>query len=207
MTAVLDSILSAPAPVVCAIVAAFVFAEDALFFGFVIPGETAAILGGVEASRGTVSVGVMALIVVLAAIVGDSVGYEIGRTLGSRLRRTPLLRRHADRLAAAEGFLARRGGSAVFLGRFVALFRALMPAMAGAARMPYRRFLLFNALGGLVWGSGCVALGYVAGNSYRTVEQTVGRGAALAVTAVVLLALVVWRVRRHRGRVGASGPA
>jgi membrane protein DedA with SNARE-associated domain len=95
----------------------------------------------------------------------------------------------------------------VFLGRFVALFRALMPAMAGAARMPYRRFLLFNALGGLVWGSGCVALGYVAGNSYRTVEQTVGRGAALAVTAVVLLALVVWRVRRHRGRVGASGPA
>jgi membrane-associated protein len=206
MTAVLDSILSAPAPLVCVVVAALVFAEDALFVGFVIPGETAAILGGVEASRGVVAVGVVGAIVVLAAITGDSAGYEVGRHLGARLRRTGLLRRHAGRLAAAEDFLARRGGWAVFLGRFVALFRALMPALAGAAHLPYRRFLLFNALGGLVWGTGCVALGYVAGNSYRRVEQTAGRGSALAVTAAVLLALVFWRVRRHRAR-GERGRA
>jgi membrane protein DedA with SNARE-associated domain len=200
MTTIVDSILTAPPVLVYALVFALVFAEDALFVGFVIPGETAAILGGVDASRGHVAFWAVLLGVVAAAVVGDSAGYEVGRVLGSRVLEWRPLRRHRDRLAAAQDLLARRGGWAVFLGRFIAFFRAVMPALAGTARMPYRRFLLFNALGGLVWGVGAVLLGYLAGNSYRAVEQTVGQGAALVAAAVVVTGLVLWRVQKRRAR-------
>jgi len=138
------------------------------------------------------------VVVVLAAIVGDSVGYEVGRKLGPRILKVRILARHQRRLDEAQAFLQRRGGSAVFLGRFVAFFRAVMPALAGTARMPYRRFLPFNAAGGLVWGTGFVLLGYLAGNSYVAVERTVGRGGAIAVAAIAVVAVLVWRIREHR---------
>jgi membrane protein DedA with SNARE-associated domain len=136
--------------------------------------------------------------VVAAAIIGDTVGYEVGRALGPRVLRMRVLDKRRARLDDARDFLARRGGSAVFLGRWIAFFRAVMPALAGTARMHYPKFLAFNAAGGLVWGSVVVLLGYAAGASYATIEKTVGRGGALAVLAVALVALVVWRVRKHR---------
>jgi len=126
------------------------------------------------------------------------VGYEIGRHLGTRLLDARFLVKRRRRLDKAQDFLRRRGGAAVFLGRFVAFFRAVMPALAGTSRMPYPRFLAFNAAGGIVWGSGFVLLGYLAGNSYQQVEKTVGRTAALVVLAVVVLGLLIWRIRKHR---------
>jgi membrane-associated protein len=198
MSSLIEQILSVPGALVYVIVGLLVFAEDALFIGFVIPGETAAVLGGVDASRGHVQPLLMIVAVVAAAIVGDSVGYEIGRHAGPRILRLPILLRHQRRLDDAQDLLARRGGSAVFLGRFVAFFRAVMPALAGTARMPYRRFLAFNAAGGAAWGTGFVLLGYLAGNSYAAVEKTVGRTAALAVLGLLLLALLMWRLRKRR---------
>ncbi|MCO1593683.1 DedA family protein [Micromonospora sp. RHAY321] len=179
------------------LVGLLVFAEDALFIGFLLPGETAAILGGVAASRGHVALPVMIAVVVGAAIIGDSAGYEVGRHLGPRLLRTRPLRRREQRIDAARDLLARRGGAAVFLGRFVAFLRAVMPALAGTAHMPYRTFLAFNAAGALVWGTGTVVLGYLAGNSYSTVEKTFGRAAALIVLAVAVTAVIAWRIRHH----------
>ena len=199
MSGLLDQLLNLNAVFVYLVVGGLVFAEDALFFGFVIPGETAAVLGGVDASRGHVALAAMMAVVVVAAIIGDSVGYQVGRSLGPKLLDSRPLRSHSGRLADAQDFLKRRGGSAVFLGRFVAFFRAVMPALAGSAHMPYRRFLAFNAAGGVVWGAGFVLVGYLAGNSYKTLEQYVGRGSAVAVAAVVLVAVVVWRIRRHTG--------
>jgi membrane protein DedA with SNARE-associated domain len=198
MHALLSRLVSLPAPVVYAVVVGLVFAEDALFFGFVLPGETAAIVGGVLARRGTVDLVWLTLAVVLAAVAGDSVGYEIGRRLGPPLLRTRPLRRRAERVDRTRELLRRRGPAAVFLGRFVALFRSLVPALAGASALPYRRFLLYNALGGLVWGVGNVVLGYAAGAAYERVEGVVGRTVALVTAALVVVALVVWRVRRHR---------
>ena len=198
MDSLIDHILSVPGVLVYVLVGMLVFAEDALFIGFVVPGETAAVLGGVDASRGHVELWLMILIVVVAAIVGDTVGYEIGRQVGPRILRVRILDRHRRRLDDAQDFLARRGGSAVFLGRFVAFFRAVMPALAGTARMPYRKFLPYNAAGGLLWGTGFVLLGYLAGNSYARVEKAVGRGAALAVLALVVAALLIWRIRKHQ---------
>jgi membrane-associated protein len=198
MTGLLDHLLNAPAWAVYVVVALVVFAEDALFVGFVIPGETAAVLGGFLASRGHTNVVVIGALVVAAAIIGDTVGYEVGRHIGPRILQSNRLDRHRDGLKRAQDLLARRGGSAVFLGRFVAFFRAVMPALAGASRMPYPRFLAFNSAGGLVWGVASVLLGYLAGDSYARIEKAVGRGAAsIAVTLLVIAGLIVWRVRKN----------
>jgi membrane protein DedA with SNARE-associated domain len=185
-------------PVVYAVVGALVYFEDALFFGFVLPGETAAVVGGVLAGQGRVSIGWLALVVVCAAIIGDSTGYEIGRRVGPPVLDTRLLRRHADRVRNAQSLIRRRGPAAVFFGRYIAFFRAMMPALAGISRMPYGRFLLYNALGGLTWGVCFTLLGYFAGAAYTRIEGLVGRSLALAVAVFVVLVLAVWQVRRRR---------
>ncbi|MCX4885456.1 MULTISPECIES: DedA family protein [unclassified Streptomyces] len=199
MHALVDWLADLSGSVVYVVVVALVFAEDALFFGFVLPGETAAIVGGVLARRGNVDLAWLTLAVVLAAIAGDSVGYEIGRRLGPPLLGSRPLRRRAARVDKARDLIRRRGPAAVFVGRFLAFLRSLVPALAGASNMPYRRFLLYNAIGGLLWGVGNVLVGYAAGAAYERVVGLVGRTLALATAALVLVALVVWHIRRHRG--------
>ncbi len=198
MNAIIDQILNAPTWTVLGLVALVVFVEDALFVGFVVPGETAAILGGVAASLGHAPLAAVILVVIIAAIVGDSVGYEVGRRVGQRILHLRILQKRRKRLDDAQDFLARRGGAAVFLGRWVAFFRAVMPALAGTARMPYPKFLAFNAAGGIVWGNAVVLIGYFAGQSYAKVEATLGRAAALVVLGIALTAMLVWQIRKHR---------
>jgi membrane-associated protein len=199
MSGLVDRLLGIPGWAVLLIVGLVVFAEDALFVGFVLPGETVAVLGGVAAKFGHVPLAGVTAVVIGAAIVGDSVGYEVGRVLGPRVIAHRYLESRRERLEAAQRFLARRGGTAVFLGRWVAFFRAVMPALAGSARMPYRRFLFFNAAGGVVWGAVVVLLGYAAGASYKSIEGYLGQGSAGILVAVVALAVTIWAVRRHRG--------
>jgi membrane protein DedA with SNARE-associated domain len=204
VTGFLDGLLNAPTWVVLGLVGLVVFAEDALFVGFVLPGETAAVLGGVAASRGHVPLVAVLVVVVAAAVIGDTVGYEVGRHLGTRILRWHALEKRRERIDRARDFLARRGGAAVFLGRWTAFFRAVMPALAGTARMPYRRFLAFNAAGGVLWSIAVVLVGYFAGESYARIEKLVGRGAAIVIAAIVVVALVVWQVRRRRAERGTA---
>jgi membrane protein DedA with SNARE-associated domain len=174
-----------------------VFAEAALLVGFVLPGETAVLLGGVMAASGRLSLSTLLPLVVLAALAGDSVGYELGRRFGPRLLASRPLLRHADRLASARLLLRERGGAAVFLARFTAFLRAVMPALAGLSRMPYGRFLVFNVAGGISWGVGVTLLGLFAGHSVARVETMLGRGSAALLVAVLLgLALLAHRRRR-----------
>ena len=195
-TPILDAV---PAPLAYVLIGALVLSEAALFVGFVLPGETAVLLGGALASTGRLSVVVLGAVVVVAAIVGDSIGYEVGRKAGPRLLELKILRKHRVRLDALRERLRTKGGPTVVLGRFTALLRALTPALCGISRMPYRRFLAWNAAGGLVWGVAVVLLGYLAGASYHLVERGLGGvGAALlAVFAVVVF--VVWRRSREAG--------
>jgi membrane protein DedA with SNARE-associated domain len=198
----LDGVLGLDPLLILAVTGLLVFAEDAIFLGFVIPGETAAVLAGVGAGIGHVALPLSIVVVVVAAIVGDSVGYEVGRRyFGPRVLNRGLFGRHQHRIDQAQAILRRRGGIAVFLGRFTAFLRAMMPALAGASHMRYRTFLLWNAIGGLVWGTLFVVLGYVAGASYQRVEKQVGRGVAVALVVVVVALVVVWQVRRERGDV------
>ncbi|QHK21100.1 DedA family protein [Pseudarthrobacter psychrotolerans] len=200
MTGFVDGVLNVSPLLAYIVVFCLVFAEDALFVGFVIPGETAAVLGGVVASRDQVQLWLMIMLVVLAAITGDSTGYEVGKHFGPRLLKLKIFNRHRDQLEKAQDFLRSRGGSAVFLGRFTAFFRAVMPALAGTSRMPYGTFLAYNAAGGIIWGVGFVLLGYLAGNSYEAVAKAAGRDIAVVIGIVVVLALVIWRIRSHRSK-------
>jgi membrane protein DedA with SNARE-associated domain len=207
VTAVLDQLLGAPAWAVLGLVALIVFVEDALFVGFIIPGETAAILGGVAARLGHVSLTAVIVAVIAAAIAGDSVGYEVGRHLGPRILTWSVLDKRRAKLDSARDLLARRGGTAVLLGRWVAFFRAVMPALAGTARMPYPKFLAFNATGGALWGAAVVTAGYLAGASYARVEKTIGRDGALIALLLVLGAVAIWKIRRRRATSGGNPPA
>ncbi|HEX9087242.1 MAG TPA: DedA family protein [Arthrobacter sp.] len=207
MSGFVDNILNVSPLLALVIVGVLVFAEDALFVGFIIPGETAAVLGGVVASRGNVPVWAMMLLVVLAAITGDTVGYAIGKHLGPRFLSLKVMNRRRAKLQRAQDFLRRRGGLAVFLGRFVAFFRAVMPALAGTSRMHYPTFLAFNVAGGLVWGAGCVLLGFLAGNSYKAAVEAVGQDITAVAVAAVVIALITWKIRKSRDeRVGGGAP-
>lgn len=180
------------------VITALVFAEDALFIGFIIPGETAAILGGVLASQSRLHLWLIMVLVVLGAIVGDTVGYEVGRRFGPRMLNLRLLQKRRKKLDDARNLLARRGGTAVFLGRFTAFFRAVMPALAGASHMPYRRFLIYNAAGGLIWGAAAVLLGYFAGNAYLSLAKSIGHTIAFILLGLAVVGFVIWRIRKHR---------
>lgn len=198
MSGVLHGLLGVPAPVAYTLIVLLVFGEAAVFIGFVLPGETAVVLGGVMASTHQLSLPVLLGLVVAAAIVGDSVGYEVGKIFGPRLLASRPLHKHQRKVAGAQRFLRERGGGAVFLGRFTAFLRAVIPGLAGASQMPYRKFLVFNAMGGLIWGSGAVLLGYFAGNSYARVEKALGRGTAVLTAVVILAAVGALLVARHR---------
>ncbi|MFE2031734.1 DedA family protein [Streptomyces scopuliridis] len=185
-------------PVIYAVVGALVFCEDAFFFGLVLPGETAAVLGGVLASHGEVSVWWLTVVVVVAAILGDSAGYAVSHHFGDRILSTRSLRKREDQVERAREMIRVRGASAVFVARFIAFLRALMPALAGLSDMPYRRFLLFNAVGGLCWGVSCTAVGYFAGTAFTRIESQLGQIAGAVIAGMVVLALAVWAYRRHR---------
>lgn len=194
---IIDLLLGVPPALALVIIAALVFGEAALFFGFVLPGETAVVYGGVLADAGKVSVVVVLLVVIVAAVVGDSVGFEVGRKLGPRLGRAPVLRHHPDRFAAAQEYLRRRGGRAVVMGRFTAFLRAVMPGLAGASRMEYPRFLVFNVAGGVLWGSACVLLGYFAAHSINRITHYLGLTSGAIIVVIVIGLLWAWH-RRSR---------
>lgn len=204
MSALLEQILGQPAWVVYLVVGLVVFVEDALFVGFVVPGETAAILGGVTAAIGHTSVVWMAVLVVAMAIIGDSVGYEVGRHLGPRLVELRMLRRFRPRIESAQEYLVRRGPVAVFLSRWTAFLRAVTPALSGASKLPYPVFLRWNALGGIAWGLATVVGGYLAGHSYQRLETWLGTGSLVVVGVVVVVAVGVHLVRRRSAERPAS---
>jgi membrane protein DedA with SNARE-associated domain len=188
------------------IVGLLAFAEAAFMVGFFFPGETAVVVGGVLAGVGRVNLGVMMVVVVVSAVIGDSVGYEVGKVAGPWLlrRRPPTLRRRERPMlqdtAGVKSTLAlleKYGGPAVFLGRFIAFARVVVPGLAGMSGLRYRTFLFWNVLGALCWGVGYTMLGYVVGVSFQHVLSQIGLW-SLAVVAVLLAGVAVFEVRRRR---------
>ena len=180
------------------VVGALVFGETAVFIGFFVPGETAVVLGGVLASRGHVTLWLLIVIVVAAAVTGPLVGYEIGRRMGDRLFASRVLRRVPAGADRTRAVLRDRGGLGVLLGRFVAIVRAIVPAAAGAAPVRYPVFLRYNLIGGVIWGVGYSLLGYLAGSAYTVIEKRVGTGLAIGAAALVVAVLAIWAIRKFR---------
>lgn len=184
--------------------------EASAFVGFVFPGELAVLLGGVLAYEHRVALPAVLAAAILGAAIGDSVGYEVGKRWGRRLLEGTIgrvvRREHRQR---AERYLAERGGKAVFVGRFTAALRVLVPGLAGMSGMPYRTFVSWNVAGAVVWGTAFVLAGFVAGDGWRRVERVAKEASVLAAAGVAVAAVVVlaarWVARNpERVRAGAS---
>ena len=168
--------------------------------GLWLPGETALIAAAVLAGKGHLSIAGVIVVATAAAIIGDNIGYWLGRKLARPLiERWERLRRYADRvLPPAERFFERHGGKAVFLARFFGGLRVTGAWMAGITRMDWWRFLFWNAAGGIVWAIAAGLLAYYAGKAAADALARYGVYAAIAgvVVVVVVIALLhVWRRR------------
>jgi membrane-associated protein len=182
--------------VVCLLTGLFVCLETSLFVGLLVPGDSVVLLAGTTVT----GPGRFALLVAagtLGSLVGESVGYLLGRRYGDRLLRSGLLRRRLGAWDQAERFFGGRGGRAVAAARFVAVVHAVVPLVAGAAGMRYRRFLGWSAVGATAWSLLYVSIGTAAGTSWRQFGERLGL-AGLAALAVLVGA--AWLVRRTRRR-------
>ncbi len=153
-------------------IGAIVFAESGLFFGFFLPGDSLLFAAGILASSGVFSLSALLVIVILAAIVGDSVGYFFGRCVGRKLlkkKNSFFFKRKY--LLEAEVFYEKHGPKAIVLGRFIPIVRTFVPIVAGVALMKYGTFLKYNILGGFIWGGGVICLGYLLGTRIPAVEH------------------------------------
>lgn len=187
-TNLLDHVLVLHGWLAYLIVGVLCFGEAAFMLGFVLPGETAVIIGGVLASRHHVALPIMIVVVAVCAIVGDTVGYEVGKYLGPRILTLKPMQKRAASIDRGREFLRRRGMIGVFLGRFTAFLRAMVPGLAGMSGMHYPRFLVANAAGGIIWGTTFTLLGYFIGTSIERVTGPVSLG-LLALIALVLIGL------------------
>jgi undecaprenyl-diphosphatase len=186
-------LIAAPWPLVVAVVFLVSALETAIFLGLVLPGELAVILGGALASRGRVPLAGVVAAGILGPILGDSIGYFLGRRYGRRYFRG----RRKARWSRARLWLRRRGASAVFIGRFTAFLRSIVPAAAGAARVPLTKFVPWCVAAGVIWGGASALLGYFLAKNFETLESFASRF-SLAILAIVLLGLGVYLLRSRR---------
>jgi membrane-associated protein len=186
-------------PVIYLAVAGLLVAESGFAIGFFVPGEIAVVLGGVLAREHRVDIVVMVLVADAAAIGSYLIGYGIGRAILPWALRHPRFAEH-PMIKRARHQLARRGGPAVFIGRFVAVVRAVMPALAGVSDLRLRTFVIFDVAGALVWGTLYTVLGYELGSEYSHVLRGIGLWSYVVIgVAVVALGLNHLRtVRKHR---------
>jgi membrane-associated protein len=197
-------IFTGGSPLVCVIV----FIETGLFVGFFLPGDSLLVTAGVFAAAGVIPLHSLLLPVMACAIVGDQLGYWIGRTAGPALykREDSLLFRRSHLVRARE-FYVKYGGRAVIFARFVPIIRTFCPPVTGAAHMPYLRYLAFDIVGGVCWVGAMILGGYSLG---RTVPN-IGSRIHYVIAAVIALSLLpavisIWRAKRGAGKASAAVP-
>jgi membrane-associated protein len=185
------------------ILVAIVFCETGLLVGFFLPGDSLLITAGLVAATGTLDIWILNLLLIPAAIIGDSVGYAIGYRAGPRLftKEESLLfsRKH---LIRTREFYDRYGGKTIVLARFIPLIRTFAPVVAGIGQMQYRRFLFFNVFGGVLWVASLSWAGYLLG----TLIPDISRYIHFVVVVVIVLSMVpvvveLWRARRRQSAV------
>lgn len=169
-------------------IGATVFAESGLLVGFFLPGDTLLFGAGILASQGALPLELLIIVVITAAIVGDNVGYSIGRRTGKRLfhKKESILFK-PEHLEKAEKFYEQHGGKTIIIARFVPMVRTFAPMVAGISKMPREKFLLFNVVGGVVWGGGVIMLGYLFGSRMPWLEEYI----SLVLLGVIGLSITI----------------
>lgn len=191
-----------------AVLVAIVFTETGLLVGFFLPGDSLLITAGLVAGSGGLDIWWLNVLLILAAIAGDSVGYSIGFRTGPRIftRENSLLfnRRH---LVRTREFYERYGGKTIVLARFIPILRTFAPVVAGVGQMAYRRFLFFNVFGGIGWVASLTWAGYLLGRTVPNIDQHVH----LVVIIVIVLSVLpivgeIIKARRRKRPRPASAP-
>jgi membrane-associated protein len=209
MSDVIDTLLEAlvglqPA-VLYLLTGAFVTLETSLLIGLLLPGDSVVMLAGTTVT-GPPRFAAQVLVSTLGSLLGESVGYLIGRRYGDRVRASRAGRRLGeDTWARAESFLTGRGGRAVAAARFVAVVHAVLPVVAGSVGMRYRRFLGWSALGAAAWSVTYVGIGALAGASWRQYGERLGLTGLVVLVAVVLAVWLLRAARRRSSLPGAGG--
>jgi len=200
---IIDQLLKLNAWVALALVFLLPALEASIFLGFVLPGETAVVVGGFLAYEGKLPVALVLVVAAAGAIIGDSVGYEVGHRWGDALLdRAPKRFVKPAHIEQGKQMINRLGGRAVFAGRWTAVLRALVPSLCGTSRMRYRSFLLWNALGGVTWATAFTLIGYLAGTAWKRVEHytNVVSYALFGAAVVAIVGIIVWNRRRQAKR-------
>jgi membrane-associated protein len=192
-----------------AIIAGAVLMERSIFIGLIVPGDLILALGGVYSAQGKLNLVAVIAIGTVSAIAGESTGFWIGRRFGLRiLRRLPVLNRLEGKIQESQAYFKKHGGKTVALGRYATAAGAFIPFTAGAARMNYGRFLMFDVPAIIVWATGISIFGYVFGDHLPFVDRVLSRFGyvVLGLLVVFLLGRWLWRRNRERGTMSkASG--
>ncbi len=177
---------------------AIIFAETGLLIGFFLPGDTLLITTGLVAQRGVLELWILLPLLIVAAVVGDAVGYQIGKHSGPRIfKREDSRLFHRRHLERAKGFYDRHGGKTIVIARFLAVIRTFAPTVAGAAEMPYRKFVVFNVIGAAGWVTSLLVLGYIFGTAVPNLEIFfVGLVGLMFISSILPGAFHIWRERR-----------
>ena len=176
------------------------FLETGAFIGLIAPGETTVIVGGLVAGQGVISLYVLIAIVWTCAVLGDVTSYTLGRRLGREfmVKHGARVKITEERLEQVEAFFERRGGATILIGRFIGLVRAIAPFIAGASRMPLRKFLPYDILGAGLWATTFCVLGYVFWRSFDQLTAWVSRGLFAFGLFVAVVVAIVFLVRLQR---------
>lgn len=175
-----------------------VFAESGLMVGFFLPGDSLLVTAGVFAAKGDLNLPILLVGIVVAAVVGDQVGYAFGNKVGPALYRRPDSRFFkTEYLVRAQKYFDEHGPRTIVLARFIPIVRTFAPIVAGVGDMQYRTFAIYNVLGGLLWGVGVTMIGYVLG---ETVDIDKYLLPVIGVIVAASLAPVVGEVLRARKR-------
>jgi len=169
-----------------------VFAETGLMVGFFLPGDSLLVTAGVFAARGNLSIWALNGLLIAAAIVGDTVGYWIGRRAGEALFTRPKsMLFNPQHLRRAHDFYEKHGGKTIILARFMPIVRTFAPVVAGMAKMEYRRFLSFNVIGGVAWVLSMTLIGYFLGQ-FEWVRKNIEVVILIVVFASILPGIVAF---------------
>ncbi len=180
-------------------IALLVFAESGLLIGMFLPGDSVLFAAGLLAEGGFFSIGPLMMVVVAAAILGDSVGYWFGAKVGGHLQdRKDSWYFKQDYLRRTERFYQKYGGRALILARFIPVVRTMAPILAGAGSMSYRKFLSYNVIGGILWGAGMTLFGFLLGSVIPNSEKYVVP-ISLVIVVISLLPIITNLARGKRG--------
>ena len=179
-----------------------VFAETGLAVGFFLPGDSLLVVAGLFAATGKLNLVALLLTLFVAAVVGDGVGYYTGARLGPRLfKREKSLLFRPSHLLKAHAFYEKYGGKTIIIARFVPIVRTFAPIVAGAAKMPYRNFVVYNVVGGFLWVFSMILAGYFLGNLLKSKFQIdLDEHIEWVVIIVVALSLVPPVIEYLKGR-------